>query len=412
MQKEKVDVLVIGAGPAGTVAASLVNKNGFSCKIVEKQKFPRFVIGESLLPRCMDHLEEAGFLEAVKAHGFQEKFGAKFVRGNDICDFNFTDQFSNGWNWTWQVTRGDFDSILAKTVEKQGVPVEYETGVTDIKFFGTDSITTVEDNKGIKKEIEAKFIIDASGYGRVIPRMFDLDKPSNFDPRETLFAHIKDTNRPAGVDGNRITVFVNQPRVWIWVIPFSTGITSVGFVGDPAFFEKFPGTPEEKLRHFIKSEPNIKERFGDCEFMFEPHSIAGYAISAKKLYGDGFVLTGNSTEFLDPIFSSGVTFAMESGSKAGKLVSQYLKGETIDWEKDFVEHMMQGINTFRSYVGAWYNGNLMEIFFSKNQNSEYKKQICSVLAGYVWDLENPFVKRHDKVLQSLADVIRLEKQPN
>jgi len=146
--------------------------------------------------------------------------------------------------------------------------------------------------------------------------------------------------------------------------------------------------------------------------MFEPRSIAGYAISAKKLYGDGFVLTGNSTEFLDPIFSSGVTFAMESGSKAGKLVSQYLKGETIDWEKDFVEHMMQGINTFRSYVGAWYNGNLMEIFFSKNQNSEYKKQICSVLAGYVWDLENPFVKRHDKVLQSLADVIRLEKQPN
>jgi flavin-dependent dehydrogenase len=409
MLKEKVDVLVIGAGPAGTVAASLVNKNGFSCKIVEKQKFPRFVIGESLLPRCMEHLEEAGFLEAVKAHGFQEKFGAKFVKGDQVCDFNFSDQFSKGWNWTWQVSRANFDEILATTVESQGVPVEYETGVTDIKFFGTDSVTTVEDTKGNKKEIEAKFIIDASGYGRVIPRMFDLDKPSNFDPRKTLFTHIKDVNRPAGIDGNRITVVIHQPRTWIWVIPFSTGITSVGFVGDPTFFEGFQGAPEEKLRAIINSDPSIAPRFKDCEFMFEPRTIEGYAISSKKLYGDGFVLTGNSTEFLDPIFSSGVTFAMESGSKAGKLVSKFLKGEEVNWDKDFVEHMMQGINTFRSYVAAWYEGDLQEIFFAPNPDPVYKKQICSVLAGYVWDLENPFVKKHERAIKSLAEVIRLEK---
>ncbi|HWZ22919.1 MAG TPA: NAD(P)/FAD-dependent oxidoreductase [Cytophagaceae bacterium] len=409
MLKEKVDVLVIGAGPAGTVAASLVNKSGFSCKIVEKQKFPRFVIGESLLPRCMEHLDEAGFLDAVKAHGFQEKFGAKFVRGNEICDFNFSDQFSKGWNWTWQVQRGNFDQILAETVAKQGVPVEYETGVTDIKFFGTDSVTTVEDAHGNKKEIEAKFIIDASGYGRVIPRMFDLDKPSNFDPRKTLFTHIKDVNRPEGVDGNRITVVIHEVRTWIWVIPFSTGLTSVGFVGDPSFFDKFEGTPEEKLRKIIASEPTIAERLKGCEFVFEPRTIEGYAISAKKLYGDGFVLTGNSTEFLDPVFSSGVTFAMESGSKAGKLVSKFLKGEEVNWEKDFVEHMMQGINTFRTYVASWYNGDLQDIFFAPNADPVYKKQICSVLAGYVWDLENPFVRKHERAVKSLAEVVRLER---
>ncbi len=409
MVKEKVDVLVIGAGPAGTVAASLINKNGFSCKIVEKQKFPRFVIGESLLPRCMEHLEEAGFLEAVKAQGFQEKFGAKFVRGNEVCDFNFSDQFSKGWNWTWQVQRGNFDQILAETVEKQGVDVEYETTVTDIKFFGTDSVTTVEDIQGNKKEIEAKFIIDASGYGRVIPRMFDLDKPSNFEARKTLFTHIKDINRPEGVDGNRITVVIHQQRTWIWVIPFSTGVTSVGFVGDPSFFDDFDGLPEEKFRKIINSDPIIAERFKGAEFLFDPRTIDGYAISTKKLYGDGFVLTGNATEFLDPIFSSGVTFAMESGSKAGKLVSKTLKGEAVDWDNDFVAHMMQGINTFRSYVAGWYTGDLQEIFFAPNPDPVYKKQICSVLAGYVWDLENPFVKKHDRVLKSLADVIRMKK---
>lgn len=97
---ETTDVLVIGAGPAGCIAASLLNKQGFKTRIVEKEKFPRFVIGESLLPRVMDHLEEAGLLEAVKAAGFQGKFGPKFIRGNEICDFNFSDQFSEGWKWT------------------------------------------------------------------------------------------------------------------------------------------------------------------------------------------------------------------------------------------------------------------------------------------------------------------------
>jgi 2-polyprenyl-6-methoxyphenol hydroxylase-like FAD-dependent oxidoreductase len=111
MKTEKTDVLVIGAGPAGTVAASIISKAGFKVMIVEKLKFPRFVIGESLLPRCMEALTEAGFLDAVKAAGFQEKFGAKFVKNGKICDYLFADQFTPGWNWTWQVPRAEFDQI-------------------------------------------------------------------------------------------------------------------------------------------------------------------------------------------------------------------------------------------------------------------------------------------------------------
>src|SRR5688500_3627821 len=170
MQTEKVDVLVIGAGPAGCIAASMINKQGFKVKIVEKEKFPRFVIGESLLPRVMDHLEEAGLLEAVKKAGFQEKFGAKFVRGDEICDFNFSDQFTKGWTWTWQVPRAQFDQVLSQTVASFGVDVEHEAAVTDIKFKGSESVTTVKDKSGTDKKIEARFIVDASGYGRVIPR--------------------------------------------------------------------------------------------------------------------------------------------------------------------------------------------------------------------------------------------------
>src|SRR5450432_2812089 len=163
MTTQTTDVLVIGAGPAGTVAASIVNKAGYKVKIVEKMKFPRFVIGESLLPRCMEALTEAGFVDAVKEKGFQEKFGAKFVKNGKICDYFFADQFTEGWSWTWQVPRGEFDKTLADTVEKMGVPVCYETTVTAIEFNGSDSITTVIDKNGEPAQIKAKFIIDGSG---------------------------------------------------------------------------------------------------------------------------------------------------------------------------------------------------------------------------------------------------------
>jgi len=405
---EKVDVLVIGAGPAGTVAASIINKAGFKVKIVEKQNFPRFVIGESLLPRCMEALEEAGFIDAVKEKGFQEKFGAKFVKNGKICDYYFADQFTPGWNWTWQVQRADFDKILADTVEKMGVPVSYETTVTAITFNGTDSVTTVEDINGEKTEIAARFIVDGSGYGRVIPRLFNLDRPSSFPPRKALFTHTVDLKRSMDDEPNRITIVVHKPGVWIWVIPFSNGVTSVGFVGDPEFFEQYKGSDEQVWRELISTQPYLAERLKDVEFVFDPKILQSWSVTTDKFYGDGFVLTGNVTEFLDPIFSSGVTLATVSSQNAAHLVIRKLRGEAVNWEEEYTKELLHGVNTFRSYVMAWYEGTLDTIFFSERQNHEIKKMICSVLAGYVWDLKNPFVKGHTVALQKLARTIELE----
>ncbi|HEX9512907.1 MAG TPA: NAD(P)/FAD-dependent oxidoreductase [Puia sp.] len=407
MNTEKVDVLVIGAGPAGTVAASIVNKAGFKVKIVEKLRFPRFVIGESLLPRCMEALTEAGFVDAVKENGFQEKFGAKFVKDGVICDYLFADQFTEGWNWTWQVPRGEFDKTLADSVEKMGVPVSYETTVTDIVFNGTDSVTTVEDIHGNKTQIAARFIIDGSGYGRVIPKLFKLDRPSNLPPRKALFAHTVDLKRSMVDEPNRITIVVHRPGVWVWVIPFSSGITSLGFVGNPDFFAQYEGSTETQLRALIASEPYLSERFKDVELVFEPRVLESWSSTTDKFYGDGFVLTGNVTEFLDPVFSSGVTLATVSSQLAAHLVIRTLNGETVDWNKEYMEQMMQGVNTFRSYVMAWYEGTLDTIFFADKQDLQIKKMICSVLAGYVWDLKNPYVKNHATALQKLARTIEL-----
>jgi len=405
MPIESTDVLVIGAGPAGTVAASIVNKAGFKVRIVEKMKFPRFVIGESLLPRCMEALEEAGFLEAVKEKKFQEKGGAKFVKEGKTCDYQFADQFTKGWQWTWQVPRAEFDKTLADTVEKMGVPIDYETTVTGIEFHGSDSVTTVVDKNGTKSQIKARFIIDGSGYGRVIPRLFNMDKPSSLPPRKALFTHTVDLRRELSDEPNRITIVVHQYAVWIWIIPFSNGITSLGFVGDPSFFAKNPGSSEQQLRALIEQEPYLKERFKGVEFLFEPRVLESWSSTTDRFYGEGFVLTGNVTEFLDPVFSSGVTLATVSSQIAGKLVVEKLNGRQIDWENEYMKIMMQGVDTFRSYVMAWYEGTLDTIFFADNQDPLIKSQICSVLASYVWDLDNPYVKNHKTWLHRLASMI-------
>ncbi|MBK7121873.1 MAG: tryptophan 7-halogenase [Chitinophagaceae bacterium] len=413
MHTEQVDVLVIGAGPSGTVAASIIKKAGFTVKIVEKLKFPRFVIGESLLPRCMEALEEAGFLDAVKAAGFQEKFGAKFVKNGKICDYFFADQFTAGWSWTWQVPRAEFDTILADRCVQMGIPVSYETTVTGIVFNGTDSLTTVEDISGNQSQIAARFIVDGSGYGRVIPKLFNMDRPSNLPPRKTLFTHVVDTKRTMDDEPNRITIIVHQYGIWIWVIPFSNGKTSVGFVGEPEFFKSTSGgTPEEQLRALLATEPYLAERMKDVEFVFEPRVLESWSTTTNSFYGDGFVLTGNVTEFLDPVFSSGVTLATVSSQTAAKLVIKKLNGEAVDWDAEYTQPMMQGVNTFRSYVMAWYEGTLDTIFFADNQVPEIKSMICSVLAGYVWDLNNPYVKDHKTALQKLARLIVLRDTSN
>jgi flavin-dependent dehydrogenase len=412
MNTEKIDVLVIGAGPSGTVAAAIVNKAGFKVKIVEKLTFPRFVIGESLLPRCMEALTEAGFVDALKEKGFQQKFGAKFVKNGKICDYFFADQFTPGWSWTWQVPRGEFDKTLADTVEKMGVPVCYETTVTAIEFNEKNSLTTIEDKNGNKTQIEARFIIDGSGYGRVIPRLFSLDKPSTQPPRKALFVHTNDVKRSMDDEPNRITIIVHAPGVWVWIIPFSNGITSLGFVGHPEFFKKYGGDNESKLRALSASQPYLSRRFEDVEFMFDTKVLEAWSTTTDKFYGDGFVLTGNVTEFLDPIFSSGVTLATVSSQTAAHLVIRKLNGETIDWEKEYMQPVMQGVNTFRAYVEAWYNGTLDTIFFAENPVQEIKNKICSVLAGYVWDMNNDFVKDAEQSVTKLAKLIETRDKYN
>jgi len=410
------DILVIGAGPAGTIAASMAHQAGKKVIVVEKTTFPRFVIGESLLPTSMHHFEAAGFLNALEDFDFEKKYGALFIRDEEVALFDFSQKFTKGWDWTYQAPRADFDKVMADEVVKMGVPLHYNTEVTSVEFNGTDSVTTIKHGDGKEEKIHAKFLIDASGYGRVLPRFLGLDKPSTFPPKMATFAHMTDTHRydprvEHGRPGVQITFYVIEQELWLWVIPFSNGNTSIGIVGDPKYFDQDPNKdPKEIFAKYMALRPEVIERFADQEYIMEPRSITNYAISTLKMHGEGFAIAGNATEFLDPVFSSGVGFATESGYKSALLAVKQLNGEKVDWEEEYEQHMRRGINVFRSYIAGWYNGDLQEIFFAPNENPEIKEKVCAVLAGYVWDTENPFVKKHETALKTLANVIRLERK--
>lgn len=402
------DVLVIGAGPSGTVAASIIRQAGLNVRIVEKMQFPRFVIGESLLPRCLESLDEAGFLPALNRRDFQVKSGAKFVRNGEICDFTFQEQHTDGWRNAWQMPRAEFDLVLANECERMGIPVSYQHEVTAIEFAKDgSSMTTIQPKDGEPYQISARFIVDGSGYGRVIPRLFGLERPSSMPPRKALFSHVTDPLRLQQEEPSRIVVYVHQENCWIWTIPFASGITSVGFVSAPEFFDKYSGSPEEQFRAMLQDVPELAFRFKDVALQFEPRTLQSWSVTTDTFYGNGFVLTGNVTEFLDPIFSSGVTLAAVSAQTAAKLVVKHLNGEPVDWEKDYKEHLMQGVDVFRTYVNAWYDGTLFKIFFADVKNDTFKRQICSVLAGYVWDMSNPFVRNHERSVKSLAHYLEM-----
>ena len=263
MTKEEVDVLIIGAGPSGCVSSSFLHKNNIKVKVVEKTKFPRLVVGESLIPRVMDHFDEAGLLPALNKMNFEKKLGARFIRGEEICVFDFSKKFGEGWDWTWQVPRADFDKTLADEVINKGIDLEFEAEVTAVRFEGTNSITTVKSKNGEVKEIHAKHIIDSSGYGRVLPRLLDLDTPSGLDPHSSIFSHVVDVNRPEGEEGTLISFDILETEVWLWVIPFSNGNTSLGIVAPTTYINSLSENKDnaEALRNAIQLSDFYIKRF-------------------------------------------------------------------------------------------------------------------------------------------------------
>ncbi len=356
VEMERRQVVVIGAGPSGAIAAALLKRNGHDVLIIERQHFPRFSIGESLLSHCIDFIEEAGMLDAVQAAGFQVKTGAAFAWGERYSAFDFGDTFSNGKPTTFQVQRGEFDKLLADQAALQGVEIRYGETIVGVDFCGECRYLHVRRENGSEYHLKAKFVLDASGYGRVLPRLLDLEAPSNFPLRQAVFTHVEDRIEHPGFDRTKILVTTHPTRrdIWFWTIPFSNGRCSVGVVAAKEHFDGRDSDLDACLRSFIDETPSLYGVLQNAVWDTPARTIGGYSANVKTLHGPGFALLGNAAEFLDPVFSSGVTIAMRSASMAAGLLHRQLSGETVDWQTEFAEPLKRGVDTFRCYVEGWY----------------------------------------------------------
>ncbi len=402
------NVIVIGAGPAGCIAAAILQNKGHQVTIVERDVFPRFSIGESLLPQCMEYIEQAGMLDAVNKAGFQLKAGAAFIYQGNQSEFCFSDKFSSGFDTTFQVQRDKFDALLANEGQKMGVKIRWQEEVIAADFSSEKPLLTIKQADGAVYQNESSFVLDASGFGRVLPRLLNLEKASDFPCRQSLFTHIEDNINYSEYDRSRgcIIVHPDYNDVWYWLIPFDNGRCSLGVVAEPDFLQSVAVEHQQIFQSLIAQEPGLAKLLRNAKFDTKVMSLKGYSANVTSLYGEGYALLGNAGEFLDPIFSSGVTIAMKSASLAANVLDRQLNQHQVDWQKDFVEPLNKGVKTFRAFVEAWYNGDLQDIVFYNQQQSNIKQMICSVLAGYVWDEENPYVKNSASRLKTLAELCR------
>jgi flavin-dependent dehydrogenase len=403
---EKRSVVVIGAGPSGAIAAALLKRQGHDVLIIERQRFPRFSIGESLLSHCLDFIEEAGMLEAVQAAGFQIKHGAAFGCGDRYTEFDFRDKFTEGHGSTYQVQRADFDQLLADQAALQGVEIRYEEEITAADFDGPHPYLQVRRLDGSEYALHADFVLDASGYGRVLPRLLDLEAPSSFPLRRAVFTHIRDNIDDPHFDRNKILITTHPEwrDVWFWTIPFSDGRCSLGVV---ASAERYAGRPldlDACLKAFVMEAPNLQRILKHAEWDTPARLINGYSANVKALHGPGFALLGNAAEFLDPVFSSGVTIAMRSASMAAAVLHRQLIGEAVDWDGEFSTPLKRGVDTFRAYVEGWYDGSFQDVIYYERAQPEIRRMICSILAGYAWDNSNPYVAEPRRRLRVLAEL--------
>jgi flavin-dependent dehydrogenase len=407
MRIEQTEILIIGAGPAGAVAAGMLRKQGRQVLILEKEQFPRFSIGESLLPQSMEYIEAAGMLQAVVEAGFQYKNGAAFACGGSHTQFDFREKFSKGWSTTYQVQRADFDKVLADCAEKAGAEVRYRHEVIRVDVEGDRPSVIARGTDGEEYRIEARFLLDASGFARILPRMLKLETPSGFPTRGAYFTHVQDGIAPGSFDRNKILVTVHPQHqdVWFWTIPFSNGRCSLGVVARTEFLDQYVGDETTRLQAIVAEVPGLSLLLKDAVWDTPARKIIGYAANVKSLWGKNYALLGNAGEFLDPVFSSGVTIAFKSASLASACLQREFADDKVDWEADYGAPLRAGVDTFRCFVEAWYAGGFQKIIFHPNPSAQVREMICSILAGYAWDLSNPYVaesKRRLAVLEELC----------
>jgi flavin-dependent dehydrogenase len=412
------DVAIIGGGPAGSTAATLLSKAGRRVIVLEREKFPRFHIGESLLPFSMQTFTRLGLQEKLRAH-FVEKFGGEIAEagGEKAAKFYFKDGFASRTDRSYQVTRSKFDKMMLDHAGESGAEICEETSVDDVTFHDDGVTLRIRDleragagdpgYKKIARELSAKFLIDASGRNSVVGNKFKLKRSYQHLQKLSLFAHYEGLEREAGIDAT-LTRMVRTLDSWFWVIPLENDRTSIGIVLEAADFKKSGLPAEEFFERAIAEQPLVRNRIGDGRRVSQVYTAADFSYRSEKLTGDRWLLAGDAAGFIDPVFSSGVFLAVLAGEQAADVLH-----EVLDHPKrarrlfrHYERLVNRAMDVYLRFVESWYAGKeFIEVFLTPTDLLQIPPAVNAVLGGNV---SNRFAIRWRMELFYL--IVRLQRK--
>jgi len=386
---EFYDAAVIGGGPGGSTVATVLARAGRRVILFEREKFPRFHVGESMLPYSLPIWERLGVGEKIRRHGFQEKYGAYFW--NDITGgvrpVEFWDAENDRHPMAYQVKRAEFDQILLEHSASCGAEIREETPVEDVLFEGSRAVgLRVRPASGGPEEVRARVVVDASGQDAFLSRRLGTRKFDSRLKRAALFAHYEAVARPPGKQAGDILLPIDD-GVWYWIIPFSDGTASVGAVFDPAVARQSASSDlEGRFDWLIARSKRMPELLAGGRRISKVHAISDYSSSSARVRGDGFVLVGDAATFLDPVFSTGVFLAMAMGLKAGEAIDAALASHGRVDKRDLARYEKESqrlVARFRRFVYGFYDPVFFEAFCTENPPESIRKAVTTVLAGGV-----------------------------
>ncbi|MBA3882505.1 MAG: tryptophan 7-halogenase [Chthoniobacterales bacterium] len=386
MGNQLYDVAIVGGGPAGSTAAALLGRTGRRVVVFERDKFPRFHIGESLLPFSMKAFTRLGLHEKFKAAGFMEKFGGEMYGacGEEGVKFYFEDGFRSQTDRSYQVTRAEFDKVLLDHAAENGADVREETAVEKVDFSPDEVRLHVRGKTSGPAEVRAKYLIDASGRNSIVSAMFKLKKTYQHLQKISIFAHYAGVVREQGRDGT-LTRMVRAIDRWFWVIPLTENRTSIGVVLDAATYKNAKLSPEEFLDQAIAEQPLLTRRVAAAERVTPVSVAADFSYRNSRIVGDRWMLAGDSAGFIDPVFSSGVFLAVLAGEQAADALHIVLDDPSK--RRRLFAHYSRSINramdVYLRFVDAWYSKEFIEVFLHPQDRFQIPQAVNAVLGGNV-----------------------------
>lgn len=372
------DVIVIGGGPAGTTAATLLAQQGLTVTLLERERFPRFQIGESLLPYNNDLFTRLGVTDQLVKGDFFPKYGAYFVTGDGAIGyrFRFDQRLRDPYRRSFQVKRAEFDHLLLRNAEKHGVDVRQETAVTSVDLSDPNKVV-------INGNLEARFVVDASGHASTIgSRVGNREEIASLK-KIAFFAHYRNVPRDEGRDAGN-TVIVVLKNAWFWLIPVSADVMSVGLIVDREHFTTCGLTPQQILEQTIANTPWVAERMKNAERVTEVRARKDFSFRMRNMVGPNYVLVGDAAGFLDPIFSTGVFMAMKSADLATSAVLERLRSGSMRALNAYHRDMQQGLDKYLRFVERFYDREFLEVFLQPSERLGLLTAVVGVLAGDIF----------------------------